>query len=39
MLAGALAPYLERDDRGHPVEAGAAGGAAASVLGGIFGNK
>jgi uncharacterized protein (TIGR00266 family) len=37
LLAGALQPYL--GDGGHPVESGAAGGAAASVLGSLFGNK
>jgi uncharacterized protein (AIM24 family) len=35
ILAGSLAPYL--GDGGHPMEAGAAGGAAASVLGSLFG--
>ena len=37
LLAGALAPYLGGE--GHPVESGVAGGAAASVLGSLFGNR
>jgi len=37
ILAGALQPYL--GDGGHPVEAGAVGGATASVIGSLFGSK
>jgi uncharacterized protein (TIGR00266 family) len=35
ILAGALSPYLPSDDH-HPVEAGAAAGASAKVLGDLF---
>jgi uncharacterized protein (TIGR00266 family) len=39
ILAGALAPYLAKDDGSHPVESGAVGGAVAGVIGGLLGNK
>ncbi len=37
LLAGALQPYLQKDD--HPAESGAVGGAVAGAIGSFLGNK